>query len=158
MQFEYLDHTADVQIHSWGESAEVAFEQQVLGIMGLITERDTVRVPVGVPGDEGEMEVDDGDRGIGWRGVEAEGHDLQSLLYNFLDAWLFQFNAESFICRRVRITSLDRAAWRIASVGVGETFELGRHPQGIEVKAITYSAMRVTEAEGRCDVLVIVDV
>ena len=41
---------------------------------------------------------------------------------------------------------------------VGETFTLGKHPQGTEVKAITYSAMRVTEAEGRTDVLVIVDI
>ena len=58
------------------------------------------------------------------------------------------------------MTALDRQQWRIASTGVGETFQLGRHPQGTEVKAITYSAMRVTEdaASGRTDVLVIVDI
>ena len=56
------------------------------------------------------------------------------------------------------MTSLDREQWRVASVGAGEVFELGRHPQGIEVKAITYSALRITETEERTDVLVIVDV
>ena len=139
VKHEYLDHTADVQIHSWGATLEEAFEQQVVGVMGLITELATVQVPSS-------------------REVVAEGHDLHSLLYNFLDEWLFQFNAEYFVCRRVKVTSFDRERWRIVSTGCGEAFELGRHPQGIEVKAITYSAMRVTEDDGRVDVLVIVDI
>ena len=136
---EYLDHTADVQLHSWGATLEDAFAQQVLAMMGLMTELPTVE-PSAV------------------REVTAEGHDLHSLLYNFLDEWLFQFNAEYFVCRRVKVTSFDRERWRIVSTGCGEAFELGRHPQGIEVKAITYSAMRVTEDDGRVDVLVIVDI
>ena len=92
------------------------------------------------------------------REVVVDGHDLPSLLYNFLDEWLYQFNAEFFVCRRIRVTSLDKQAWRIASVGIGEKFELGRHPQGIEIKAITYSALRVTQSRDRTDILVIVDV
>ena len=75
VQYEYLDHTADVQVHSWGASLEVAFEQQVVGVMGMITELSQVSA-------EG-----------GRREVSAEGHDLYSLLYNFLDEWLFQFNS-----------------------------------------------------------------
>lgn len=143
VHYEYLDHTADVQIHSWGACVEEAFQQQVVGVMGLITELDCVRVADPVA-----------DR----REVSVEGHDLPSLLYNFLDEWLFQFNAEGFVCKRVKITSFDRTRWAITSQGVGEAFELGRHPQGIEVKAITYSALRVTEGQERTDVLVIVDV
>ena len=65
---------------------------------------------------------------------------------------------ELFVCKRVAVLEFDRDAFRIRSRGVGERFELGRHEQGIEVKAITYSAMRVTEAAGRTDVLVIVDI
>jgi SHS2 domain-containing protein len=46
----------------------------------------------------------------------------------------------------------------------GEKFDLSKHPQGTEVKAITYSAMQIHEkpAEGttpaRVDVYVIVDI
>ena len=111
--------------------------------MGLITELHTVDVR---------------SRRSATRRVEASGHDMHSMLYNFLDEWLYQFNADLFACRRVKVLSIDRAAWRVTSLGVGEGFELGRHPQGTEVKAITYSAMRVTEEEGRVDVLVIVDI
>ena len=140
---EYLDHTADIQLHAWGKTLEEAFEQQVLAVMGLVTEAQTVDVH---------------SPAAHRRQVAAEGHDVQSLLYNFLDEWLFQFNADLFVCRRLKIISLDRTNWRIKSVGIGEPFELGRHPQGIEVKAITYSALRVTEEPERTDVLVIVDV
>ncbi|CAF4219274.1 unnamed protein product, partial [Rotaria magnacalcarata] len=27
IKYEYLDHTADIQIHSWGDSIEESFEQ-----------------------------------------------------------------------------------------------------------------------------------
>ena len=33
--------------------------------------------------------------------VEAEGHDMKSLLFHFLDELLFMFSAEPFIVARV---------------------------------------------------------
>ena len=36
--------------------------------------------------------------------------------------------------------------------------DLSRHPQGTEIKAITYSNMQVHETEDRSDVSVIVDI
>ena len=128
-----------MQLHSWGATLEDAFAQQVLAMMGLMTELPTVE-PSAV------------------REVTAEGHDLHSLLFHLLDEFLFLFSTELFVARRVAVTHLDRTAFTAHAVAVGETFTLGKHPQGTEVKAITYSAMRVTEAEGRTDVLVIVDI
>ena len=51
----------------------------------------------------------------------------------------------------------DRAVC-IKSVGIGETFTLERHPQGTEVKAITYSAMQINEEDGFAEVFVIIDI
>ena len=121
----------------------------VIGVMGLITD-DLTTVNVNLE----QVVASPSSR----RDVAVEGHDLPSLLYNFLDEWLFQFNADQFLCRRVKVTTLNRESWAISSVGVGELFDRGRHPPGIEVKAITYSALRVTEEDGRTDLLVIVDV
>ena len=53
---------------------------------------------------------------------------------------------------------LDRERFTIRACCVGEKFELGRHEQGIEVKAVTYSAMRITVETDRVDVLTIVDI
>tara|TARA_B110001452_G_C15152441_1_gene401073 strand:+ start:20 stop:415 length:396 start_codon:yes stop_codon:yes gene_type:complete len=126
-----------------------AFAQQVVAMMAYITELETVACRVGV------------DAAAALVAVEAEGHDLPSLLYNFLDEWLYQFNGgDLFVCRRVTVDALERhdGAYRVRSRGVGERFELGKHPQGTEIKAITYSAMRITETAERTDILTIVDI
>ncbi|EMP28427.1 Protein archease [Chelonia mydas] len=90
--------------------------------------------------------------------VEAEGHDLLSLLYNFLNEWLYKFSADQFfVPREVKVLHIDRVRYKIRSIGWGEEFSLPKHPQGTEVKAITYSAMQIYE-EGTPEVFVIIDI
>lgn len=62
---------------------------------------------------------------------------------------------------QIEITEFSRVEGediRIKALGIGETFQLGKHPQGTEVKAITYSAMQITEEEGFAEVFVIIDI
>lgn len=140
---EYLDHTADVQVHAWGEDLREALEQAVVAMFGYITELPTVEMTSMLE-------------------VTAEAEDLEGLLFHLLDEFLYSFSAEpNFVARKVTIVQFDRApTFRVRARGFGEAFRLGKHPQGTEVKAITYSAMRVTECDERCrvDVLVIVDI
>ncbi|KAF7234821.1 hypothetical protein EG68_11692 [Paragonimus skrjabini miyazakii] len=83
MKYEYLDHTADVQLHSWGDSLAEAFEQIAMAMFGYMTTNyDTVEM----------LETYE---------TEAEGHDGLSLLFHFLDEWLFAFSAEPYFIPRV---------------------------------------------------------
>ncbi|XP_033216868.1 protein archease-like [Belonocnema kinseyi] len=142
IKYEYLDHTADVQLHAWGDTLEEAFEQCAIAMFGYMTELEKVEI----------KEV---------HSVEAEGHDIQSLLFHFLDELLFLFCAEPFlIARTVTITEFDRKCFKIKARAAGEEFRIGKHSQGAEVKAITYSSMQILdqpEAE-RPEVFVIVDI
>eukprot|EP00960_Hanusia_phi_P014017 412048-Hanusia_phi.AAC.1 len=60
VNYEYLDHTADVQFHSWGKTKEEAFEQAVVCMFSYITDlptvelcaTNTVEVTCGREGDE----------------------------------------------------------------------------------------------------------
>ena len=89
--------------------------------------------------------------------IEAQGEDMMSLLFHFLDEFLFLFSAEPFfIARKVKVISFDRDNFHIRAIGYGETFNLDKHPQGTEVKAITYSNMQVHEKEH--EVYVIIDI
>lgn len=135
-----LDHTSDVQIHSWGESIEETFELAAIAMGGYMTDLDTVDIS-----DEQE--------------INAEGHDLESLLFNFLDEVLFLFCAEPFLTsKEVQITELDRENFTIKATCKGEPFDLDKHPQGTEIKAITYSNLQIYDEQKKHEVYVIVDI
>lgn len=42
--YEYLDHTADVQLHAWGESMEKAFENIIPCMFNYMTDLSTVAI------------------------------------------------------------------------------------------------------------------
>lgn len=137
-----MDHTADVQLHSWGETLTEAFEQVGMAMFGYMTELDTVDIT--------QVHV-----------IEASSDDLDGLLYKFLDELLFLFSAEPYlICKKLRITEINLETFNIKCLCYGEEFNLAKHPQGTEVKAITYSAMQIVQNDEkkRVDIFVIIDI
>lgn len=93
--------------------------------------------------------------------LEATGHDIESLLYGFMDECLFLFSCEPYIiCKKVVIDEFDLEEFKIKCRCFGEEFELGKHPQGTEVKAITYSAMQIIDdpEQKKHEVFVILDI
>ncbi|XP_029169704.1 protein archease-like [Nylanderia fulva] len=142
IKYEYLDHTADVQLHAWGDTMKEAFEQCAMAMFGYMTDLQRVQI----------TQV---------HHVEAEGHDLESLLFHFLDELLFMFSAEPYIvAKKVEITEFNEHDLKIKATAYGEEFTIGKHTQGAEVKAITYSAMQIYDRPqvDRPEVFVIVDI
>eukprot|EP00041_Stephanoeca_diplocostata_P005138 m.56837 g.56837 ORF g.56837 m.56837 type:complete len:202 (+) comp15596_c0_seq2:98-703(+) len=140
--YEYLDHTADIQIHAWGTTLENSFEQAVLGMFGYMTELKHVEID-----DTATMEF------------EAEGHDMLSLLFNLMDEFLFRFVTEPFVvCSQIKILEFNREDFKIRVQGLGEVFDLDKHPQGTEIKAVTYSNMQIHHDQPTNDIYVIVDI
>lgn len=60
--------------------------------------------------------------------------------------------------QKIKITEFDRENFNIKATGYGEQFSLDKHPQGTEVKAITYSNMQVHETGDVKHVYVIIDI
>jgi SHS2 domain-containing protein len=123
-----LDHTADIQLHSWGSTLEEALEQVVLAMFSYMS--DITRVEI-------DPEREDT--------FTVEGHDMDSLLFNLLDEFLYRFATNEWIIRDVHVQKLqrDRSPFSVTVTGYGEGFTLSKHTQGTEVKAITYSAMQI---------------
>ncbi|NP_001353198.1 protein archease isoform X5 [Homo sapiens] len=69
-------------LHAWGDTLEEAFEQCAMAMFGYMTDTGTV---------EPLQTVE----------VETQGDDLQSLLFHFLDEWLYKFSADEFFIPRV---------------------------------------------------------
>lgn len=121
-----LDHTADIQLHSWGDTLTEALEQQILAMFSYITDLNKVDI------DPSRTDT-----------FEVKGHDLDSLLFTLLDEFLYRFATNEWIIRDVQIDSLDLSTFTIRVTGFGEHFTLAKHPQGTEIKAITYSNMQI---------------
>ncbi|GAB0098492.1 Protein archease-like [Sergentomyia squamirostris] len=141
-KYEYLDHTADVQLHAWGSSLQEAFEQCGIAMNGYMTELDKVSVERCFK-------------------IEAQGDDLEGLLFRFLDELLFLFCAEPFlIARKIEFSKFDLENFSVECLCYGEPFDLQKHPQGTEVKAITYSAMQINQDPEKqfFEVFVIIDI
>ena len=51
------------------------------------------------------------------RDYEAEGHDLHTLLFQYLDEMLFVFATEMFVPCKVGVTLIDRSSWKIKATG-----------------------------------------
>ena len=139
--YEYLDHTADVQCHCWGKTLAEAFAHMAPCMLNYMTDLETVEVDATKTAE-----------------FTVTGHDLQSLLFNYMDELLFRFCTDGFCCARVDILRFDRDKHEIQLRAHGETFDPTKHPQGTEIKAITYSNMQIHETDERADLYVIVDI
>ncbi|XP_053681041.1 protein archease-like [Anopheles nili] len=143
IKYEYLDHTADVQLHAWGDSLKEAFEQCGMAMFGYMTELPTVEIK------------------NCYQITTEPTDDVENLMFRFLDELLFLFSAEPYlICKKLEITKFDLEQFTIECKCYGEEFDLKKHPQGTEVKAITYSAMQIcTKPEhDKNEVFVIIDI
>jgi SHS2 domain-containing protein len=140
-QYEFLDHTADVLLHSQGEDIKSALANAILGMMAYqIGHPDSVELTHAVE-------------------ISATGHDLISLSYNILDAALYRLVGDNFIAGGICIHSYidatsssektseginNLSSFSITATLYGEFYEpLGKHGQGTEVKAITFSGLQV---------------
>ena len=139
--YEHLDHTADVQFHAWGVDFEKALEALGCCLFDYVTEITSIN----------ETEE-------GARTHEIECSDMKKFIFRFLDELLYAFTGDDIACRTVSVKLHSRDPFKATVRTTGEKFDLEKHPQGTEVKAITYSAMQIHEKEDRCDLYVIVDI
>ena len=170
--YEYLDHTADVQLHAWGSDLSAAFEECAKAMFGYMTGTTRYYVhlkslqfltssPSQITTYNFLFQDLDTVSECKTESIRATGSDLENALFSFLDEWLFLFSAEPFfIPFKIDVTAFERKEDEVVieANGFGETFDLEKHPQGTEVKAITYSAMQINEKPDFAEVFVIIDI
>lgn len=121
MKYRTLDHTADVMVEAFGASLEECFANAAYALTDQMVDASKVRPEVG-------------------REIEAEGHDRESLLYNFLSELLFVFDVTGLVFSKFSVSfdgeGLKCSAW-------GEVYDPTRHEPKKEIKAITYHMMSV---------------
>ena len=125
-RFEFLEHTADVYVAAYGKTLEEAFENAALATFETMT--DTKKV---------EPKVEDK--------IEVEGHDEQSLLYNWLEELIVKFETTEDLYSRFEISSIRKGpnGLKMKARIWGEHFNPNKHPQKVGIKAVTYHQMEI---------------
>lgn len=168
-QYEYLSHTADIQLHSWGSSFTSALSNICIAMFDYISNIDLV-------------DLNNKDRIHSYE-FDIESDDIQACVYNTMDEFLFRFVTNNILVGKIDISSITvinhdsnnssgsdndndndnnnnttTTIYKLHITAYGELFDLDKHTQGTEIKAITYSNMKIYNDNNRWDIYVIVDI
>lgn len=128
---------ADLLVEGRGKTLGEAVANIVLGMLNMITplegisEKETYR-------------------------AEVESSDLQSLIFNLLDEFLFLNDSEGLTAKSLNV-EIDETKLRASAVARGERFSAATHNVGIAVKAVTYHMMRIDKTNEGYRVLMVFD-
>jgi len=126
--FEFLEHTADVYVASYGRDLAEAFENAALAMFETMTNLDDVKPRIK-------------------ESVEVEGEDLQALLYSWLEELLVRFEINGRLYSKFEVNEIEATdhGYRLKAYIYGEPFNPSKHLQKVGVKAVTYHRMEIKE-------------
>jgi SHS2 domain-containing protein len=140
--FEFREHTADVQVRSWGSSLEEAFSQTAYSLMSTITPNLKKIIP--------KVE----------REIIVEAEDKEALLFDFLSEFLYIFDVDELVFNQIYVSKIEKFNdnYKLRATLKGEKFDLNKHEIGIEVKAITYSFLNIEEKHKSTTIDIVYDI
>jgi len=135
MPYWFLEHTADVKFRATGESLSEMF------ILAAEALDETIR---------GNIKILEREE----REFTVKGKDVENLLYNFLEEFLFLLDAEDFLVSKIKTIEIEGNELKCTVVGDSAK----NYAFTNDVKAITYSEMFVREEDGKFKCQVVLDV
>ncbi|MBL7117843.1 MAG: archease [Candidatus Syntrophoarchaeum sp.] len=138
-KFEFLDiTTADVAFAAYGRSLNAVFANSALATFEVMVDTDGVK-----PAKK--------------KKVEVRGHDLQSLMFNWLNELIFLSGSENMVFSKFKL-KIDEEAFALNALCAGEKMDPKKHELRTEVKACTYHKMMVKKVGDVWRAQVILDV
>ncbi len=137
-KYKFLEHTADAKFQAYGKTMEESFSNAALAMFSLITETNKIKKEIK-------------------KGIEARGHDLKSLLYNYLEELLFLIDTENFLLNHIGELKIHKKEEKyfLEAIAVGDKAD--NYETTGDIKAITYNEMEVKEEKGKVMVQVVLD-
>lgn len=136
--YRFLDHMTDAVLEAYGETLEEAFENAAKGLNDTMVELKTV-----IP-----------DREIR---ITAEGHDLYSLLFDWLDKVMLLLVADGIVMSDFSVKIRQDKGYFLEGIAKGERLNLDKHHYKVEIKAVTYHEMDIKQEKGKASVRFLLD-
>lgn len=135
--WRHFQHMADIGVHGEGATLAEAFEQAALGMIAVITDLDRIRPETPVE-------------------VLCAAPDVELLLVDWLNAWVFEMATRQMIFSRFSVTLQEDG---LRGTGWGEPLDRERHQPAVEIKGATYTELKVWQApDGSWHAQCVVDV
>ncbi|PWB79659.1 MAG: archease [Methylocystaceae bacterium] len=122
-RWEHFAHDADIGVRGFGPTPASAFEQAALAVTAVVTDPRLVRL----------------ERPIG---IEAKAPMLDILLFDLINALVFEMADEDMLFGAVAVTIEGD---RLTAVARGERVSRERHAPSVEVKGATFTELAVVE-------------
>ena len=141
MKYKFFPHTADTIFEAYGNSLEEAFGNAALAVEEVMTDTSKVGAKVN-------------------KTIKAEGEDLKSLLYMFLEKLLILKDSQDLLFSKFNVLKIETTAkgLMLEASASGEKFDTKKHESRTLVKAITYHDREIGEKKGKKYVRVLVDI
>lgn len=137
MDYEILDHTADVCLRIYGKSFGELFENAARAMMELITDREKIN-----PSQEIEIEV--------------HGENIEELLVHWLQEILFLQEVRKMIFKHFKLNLISKT--HAKGKAIGEKIDINKHELHFDIKAVTYHNLKIEPINDKLKVDIVFDV
>ncbi|HOW37098.1 MAG TPA: archease [Candidatus Pacearchaeota archaeon] len=119
----FLKHTADVKFQAFGKTPEKCFENAACALKEILTSQRIKTIKT--------------------KKISCKGKDFESLLYNFLEEFLFLLNSKNFIFSKIKKIDIEiqKKQYKITAEIQGDSSK--NYQIKTDIKAITYNDMFV---------------
>jgi SHS2 domain-containing protein len=128
LSYKLLDHATDAFIEVTASDLPEAFVTAANSVIETTLDRDTVE-------EKEEMSF------------KVKGKDLRYLLFNWLEAVIYQLITDGFAIKRVHLDLKKNEEYEISATSYGEPIDLKRHNFKVEIKAPTFYEMEIVEGK-----------
>lgn len=134
-KYKFLPHTADVKFQAYGKNLNEVFENSALAFLSLIYQGKVKPEKV--------------------KKIKIKGRDLESLMYNFLEEFLFLIDSEGFLPGKIKV-KIDEKNKKLEGVFAGD--KISNYKANMGIKAVTYNDMFVKKIKDKWVAQVVLDV
>jgi len=137
MSFELFEHTADIGVRGFGKTIEESFQECAKAMTSIMFDLNTIQAKESIK-------------------VKVSSYDLDSLLVEWLNEILAQMDIAGLVFSEFKINKIENN--ELEAELKGEKINLEKHHPKTQVKAATYSQMKVYQENGKWVSQCIVDV
>lgn len=138
-EFRYIEHVSDAMVEAYGRTLGEAFAHSARALVNLACNVSKV----------------DLDKIVN---IETTGFDRKSLLYNWLEKVLLVLLIDNIILAKFEVKiKRHKDKYHLFSTCKGDNFVRQKHEYKVEVKAITYHGMKISDKKGKVIIRFLVD-